>query len=169
VGLFFSAAAMGNAWRFALIPRVNIEISPATKSDALFERALRFALGSGKAEVSLRLLKAPAMRALNKAALGHDYATDVLSFDHGQTPEGRLLEIVVCPEVAKREAKTRGIPSEQELARYVVHGALHLMGHDDHEEMAREKMWREQERILKRLFGRRYAEENPTTAPRRAR
>ncbi len=127
------------------------------------------ALDSARSEVSLRLLSPRPMRALNKAALGHDYATDVLSFDHGSTPEGRLLEIVVCPEVARREAKARGIAPEQELTRYVVHGALHLMGHDDHAPAAKAKMWRAQERILKRLFGRKYAEENHAAASRRAR
>jgi probable rRNA maturation factor len=136
---------------------------------ALFKRALRHVFGPKRGEMSLRLLKAPAMRALNKATLKHDYATDVLSFDHGDTPEGRLLEIVVCPNVAKREAKTRGIPPEQELTRYVVHGALHLVGHDDHEQKAREKMWRKQEQVLKQLFGRKYAEESNTATSRRVR
>ena len=135
---------------------MDIDVSPGSKSASLLKRALRLALKNMRGEVSVHLLKAGPMRALNKSTLNHDYATDVLSFDHGSTPQGRLLEIVVCPEVARREAKARGIPQEQELARYVVHGALHLAGHDDHEEGPREKMWRTQERLLKRLFGKRY-------------
>lgn len=134
---------------------MNIEITPGTKHVALLKRALSLVL-RGRGEVGLRLLGPRAMRALNKATLGHDYTTDVLAFDHGQTPEGRLLEIVVCPSFARREARERSIPPEQELARYAVHGALHLMGHDDHDPFEKQKMWRAQERILKRLFGRRY-------------
>lgn len=134
---------------------MNIEITPGTKHVALLKRALALVL-RGRGEVSLRLLGPRAMRALNKATLGHDYTTDVLSFDHGQTPEGRLLEIVVCPSFARREARERGIPPEQELVRYAVHGALHLKGHDDHDPGSKQKMWRAQERVLKRLFGRRY-------------
>lgn len=144
---------MGKRPGIALIPHVNIEITPKSHLAPLLKRALLLTLGRDRGEVSVRLLSARPMRALNKASLGHDYATDVLSFDHGQTPEGRLLEIVVCPEVAKREAKARGIAPEQELTRYVVHGALHLLGHDDHEPGAKQKMWRAQERVMKKLFG----------------
>lgn len=135
---------------------MHIEITPATKHAALLKRALALVLGRGRGEVSLRLLGAKPMRALNKASLKHDYTTDVLSFDHGQTPEGRLLEIVICPAFAQGEAKQRDIPPEQELTRYAVHGALHLMGHDDHDPKAKQKMWRAQERAMKRLFGARY-------------
>ncbi len=135
---------------------MQIEITPATKHAALLKRALTLVLGRGRGEVSLRLLGARAMRVLNKAALNHDYTTDVLAFDHGQTPEGRLLEIVICPDFAKSEAKQRGIPPEQELARYAVHGALHLMGHDDHDPEAKARMWRAQERAMKKFFGARY-------------
>lgn len=135
---------------------MKIEITPTTKHAALLKRALALVLGRGRGEVSLRLLGAKPMRALNKASLKHDYTTDVLSFDHGQTPEGRLLEIVVCPAFAQGEAKQRGIPPEQELTRYAIHGALHLMGHDDHDPKAKQRMWRAQERTMKRLFGARY-------------
>ena len=149
---------------------MNIEITPKSHLAPLLKRALLLTLGRDRGEVSVRLLSARPMRALNKASLGHDYATDVLSFDHGQTPEGRLLEIVVCPEVAKREAKARGIAPEQELTRYVVHGALHLLGHDDHEPGAKQKMWRAQERVMKKLFGSSYEadEISPHRAERRA-
>lgn len=135
---------------------MQIDITPATEHAALLKRALLLVLGRGRGEVSLRLLAAKPMRALNKAALKHDYTTDVLAFDHGDTPEGRLLEIVICPAFAQGEAKQRGIPSEQELARYAVHGALHLQGHDDHDPEAKAKMWRAQERVMMRLFGKRY-------------
>jgi rRNA maturation RNase YbeY len=135
---------------------VEIDITPVTRHAALLKRALTLVLGRGRGEVSLRLLAARPMRALNKAALGHDYTTDVLAFDHGDTPQGRLLEIVICPAFAQGEARKRGIPLEQELARYAVHGALHLKGHDDHDAAGQAKMWRAQERVLKRLFGKRY-------------
>ena len=135
---------------------MEIDITTATNHGALLKRALSLVLGRRRGEVSLRLLGAKAMRALNKGALNHDYTTDVLAFDHGDTPEGRLLEIVICPAFAQREAKKRGIPQDQELTRYAVHGALHLKGYDDHDPEAKAKMWRAQERLLKHLFGKNY-------------
>ncbi|MBV6516912.1 MAG: Endoribonuclease YbeY [Planctomycetes bacterium] len=139
------------------MPTLLLEISSSSRTALnarLARQALRLALGKtfARAEVSLRLVGDLQMRRLNRAALNHDYTTDVLSFDHGDSPEGRLLELIVCPAVARREARRRGLPPEQELLRYVVHGALHLAGHDDLEPGARQRMWQVQERLLKRLF-----------------
>lgn len=69
--------------------------------------------------------------------------TDVLSFPHG--------EIVVSAETARREAEARGIPPLHELVLYVVHGALHLAGHDDKTPKARKRMRAAERRILTEL------------------
>lgn len=110
----------------------------------------------GNAEVSIAVIGDKRMRALNRDALGHDYITDVLSFDHGDSPEGRVVELFVCAPFAARQARQRGIPFIQELARYVVHGALHCAGYDDHTDKQRNAMWGEQERVLRALFGKAY-------------
>jgi probable rRNA maturation factor len=80
----------------------------------------------------------------------------VLSFDHGDTPEGRMMEILVCAPYAAKQAKSHEVPAKQELARYVVHGCLHCTGFDDHTNADRKRMWGEQERVLKKLFGSAY-------------
>jgi probable rRNA maturation factor len=106
-----------------------------------------------KADVSIRVVGDRLMRRLNREALGHDYITDVLSFDHGDTPEGRVIELVICAPFAARQAEARGIPVVQELVRYVIHGCLHCAGHDDADPAARAAMWRAQERLMHKLFG----------------
>lgn len=105
-----------------------------------------------RASVSVLLVGATRMLTLNRDALGHDYVTDVLSFDHGQTPEGHLIEIVVCPDFARQQARLHGIAFEQELARYVVHGCLHCAGFDDRTEQQRKRLWQAQESVLRKLF-----------------
>jgi probable rRNA maturation factor len=62
-------------------------------------------------------------------------------------------DVYVCPWVAQREARARGIPARQELLRLVVHGTLHALGHDHPEDERRttSPMWRRQERYLKAL------------------
>lgn len=68
------------------------------------------------------------MRTLNKKYLGHDYVTDVLTFDLGLG----FGEIVICPQVAVVNAKAHATSTENELVLYAIHGLLHLAGFDDH-------------------------------------
>jgi probable rRNA maturation factor len=62
-------------------------------------------------------------------------------------------DIYICPEIARANAKRQGVSSQEELLRLVVHGTLHVLGHDHPESAARTKspMWRKQERILARV------------------
>jgi probable rRNA maturation factor len=73
--------------------------------------------------------------------------TDVLSFplDEDATVERtRLLgDVVICPAFAERTSHT---PIEDELRLLLVHGILHLLGHDHDEEADRAAMWAKQER-----------------------
>ena len=59
-------------------------------------------------------------------------------------------EIVVCAAVALDEAEARGIAPEDELALYLVHGALHLQGYDDHSPGDRRRMYAREAEILQR-------------------
>jgi len=101
--------------------------------------------------VSLVVLGDPAIRRLNRRFLGHDYATDVLSFN--LQPGTLFGEIYVSATTAAREAKARGIDPAEELLRYAIHGMLHLFGHDDHRPADRRRMWSRQEALLRVLQG----------------
>ena len=68
------------------------------------------------------------MRAINKKYLNHDYVTDVLTFDFGDT----CGEIIICPRIACANAKAHQTSTESEIILYVIHGILHLAGFDDH-------------------------------------
>ncbi len=69
--------------------------------------------------------------------------TDVLSFPPG--------EIVVSGDTARREGELRGVAPLHELLLYVVHGALHLRGHDDRTSKGRVRMRAAERRALKSL------------------
>jgi probable rRNA maturation factor len=91
------------------------------------------------------------IRALNRMYRGRDRATDVLSFGYpGETVEGALFlgEIVIAPEIARREAVRRRTTTAKEVRRLLVHGILHLLGYD-HEADAGE-MNALQRRLLRR-------------------
>jgi probable rRNA maturation factor len=108
----------------------------------------------GAATVSVTFLSGPRMRSLNRRALGHDAVTDVIAFPlaHDGRPAG---DVYVCPAAARRAARAAGVSEREELVRLVVHGTLHVLGHDHAAGPGRVRgaMWRRQERYLRRLRG----------------
>lgn len=79
--------------------------------------------------VTLRIVGAAEARRLNRDFRGRDYATNVLTFVYGSDPrtEG---DIALCAPVVVREAREQGKTAEAHWAHLVVHGMLHLQGHD---------------------------------------
>jgi probable rRNA maturation factor len=90
--------------------------------------------GVAEAEISLAFVDNPTIHRLNKQFLKHDEPTDVLSFPLSD-PNSRKLsgELVIGAEVALAQAAAHGHDVAAELALYVIHGLLHLCGHDDHD------------------------------------
>lgn len=106
-----------------------------------------------RAKMSVTFLGRDAMRRLNAGHTGHQRPTDVLSFALPQ-PNGTLVgDVYVCPWVAAREARARGIPLRQEIVRLLVHGTLHALGyaHPEGEGRTASAMWRRQERYVEAL------------------
>jgi len=100
----------------------------------------------GLSEISVVLISDRRMAALHGEFMNDPTTTDVITFLHG--------EIVVSAETARREARERGLPLPQEIARYVVHGLLHLAGWTDADAGAAAEMRLMQEKILRRARGR---------------
>jgi len=105
--------------------------------------------------VSVTLVDRRAIARLNRRHLGHRGATDVISFSFSRASAADPVvgDIYVAPEVARDNASARGVPVREELLRLVVHGTLHVLGHDHPDDATREQsaMWSRQERILRRL------------------
>lgn len=114
-------------------------------------------------ELGVVLVGAKEMASLNEKFLGHEGATDVITFDY-QSSESTVHslqstvddlqihgEIFVCVAEAERQAKQFGTRWRSELVRYVVHGILHLLGYDDLQPAARKKMKREEDRLMREL------------------
>ncbi len=103
-------------------------------------------------ELSLSLVRDPAIRKLKREYFGIDAATDVLSFPAGDFPGGGLRplgDIVISLDTAQRAAKELGTTLERELALYLAHGLLHLLGHDHQTPKAARTM----ERLERKLLG----------------
>ena len=104
------------------------------------------------AMLSIAFLDAREMAALNRRHLSKRGPTDVIAFGFAPPNEaGPVIgDIYICPEVARENAATHGVGVREEIARLVVHGTLHVLGHDHPEDDSRvsSPMWRRQERLL---------------------
>jgi rRNA maturation RNase YbeY len=86
--------------------------------------------------------------------LQHEGSTDVITFDHSESQDGTADlhgELFICLDDAVKQAREFRTTWTQELTRYVVHGVLHLRGHDDLAAGPRRKMKREENRLVRGL------------------
>ena len=108
------------------------------------------------AMLSITFVGRAAMSELNRRYLGHRGPTDVISFGLERSGKRSAVigDIYICPEVARDNAKRQGVPVGEEVLRLVVHGTLHVLGHDHPAGASRtaSPMWRRQERILARVL-----------------
>ena len=112
-------------------------------------------------ELSVRLTGDAEVRALNAEWRGKDKATNVLSFPLSEAddlkqaklagPELLLGDIVLARGVCETEAGDKGVSVEQHAAHLLVHGTLHLLGYDHHEDGEAEDMEAREVRALARL------------------
>lgn len=129
----------------------------------------------GLAELSLLFVSEHEMSELNQEHMGSSGATDVLAFPidaaeaevvlHGAAPNRGpdrappdpsdmpllLGDVVICPTVARRQAPDHAGTLDDELALLVVHGVLHVLGHDHDEPMARIAMRQRELDLLQQL------------------
>ncbi|MBU6377242.1 MAG: rRNA maturation RNase YbeY [Gammaproteobacteria bacterium] len=105
------------------------------------------------AEVAVRIVGVTEGRRLNLLWRGRDYATNVLSFPapvgaRGGQARRTLGDIVVCAPVVRREARQQHKRVDDHWAHLLVHGALHLLGHDHENDVDAERMERRERRVL---------------------
>jgi probable rRNA maturation factor len=91
----------------------------------------------GDAELTVRLVDEAESRELNSRYRGKDAPTNVLSFP-AELPPGMdiplLGDIVICAPLVHQEAVAQGKPVQAHWAHLVIHGVLHLLGHDHQDE-----------------------------------
>jgi probable rRNA maturation factor len=128
------------------------------------DRLRDLAIGVLKAErvrdalLSITLVSASQIARLNRAHLGHAGSTDVISFALTNPPSASARQAIVgdiyiAPAVARANATRLRASVREEIARLVVHGTLHVLGHDHPDGAGRTSspMWRRQEQLLARL------------------
>jgi probable rRNA maturation factor len=119
------------------------------------ERTLDQQRRSDQADLTVVLSDDDHLQALNRDYLGFDSPTDVLSFPSGEIdPDSGhvyLGDVIISYPRAAAQAQAAGHPLEAELRLLVVHGVLHLLGHDHADEAEKTAMWAAQDEILASL------------------
>ena len=128
-------------------------------------------LDYSEAELSVLITDDEGIRALNREWRAKDKATDVLSFSQVEAGEDEwpafpgmggpeqesspvLGDVVISADTAARQAEAAGVSLESEFRRLLVHGTLHLLGHDHvHGGRQAAKMRKEEDRLLGLLDG----------------
>ncbi|MCK5113980.1 MAG: rRNA maturation RNase YbeY [Phycisphaerae bacterium] len=103
-------------------------------------------------EVDIAVVASREMSRMNRKFLNHSGATDVISFDLGEPGENLTAELIVCSDVAVREAKKYAHTAQRELLLYVTHGLLHVIGYDDTTPAKAKKMHARQEQLLENFL-----------------
>lgn len=114
-------------------------------------------------DLAIHLVATRRITSLNEQFLRHAGPTDVITFDYSdhasRTTHHTLSlhgEIFVCVQEAVSQARRFRTTWQSELARYAIHGILHLMGYDDQKPARRYHMKRREDALLSRL-SRRFA------------
>jgi len=138
----------------------------AAATSAIAESAFpQLADGPRKAELSVRLTSDEEVRGLNAQWRGKDMATNVLSFpmaepyeleqsdaaDDDTVPELLIGDVVLARGICIDEAAEKGVTLDQHATHLVVHGTLHLLGHDHDDDASAADMESREVRALARL------------------
>lgn len=120
--------------------------------------AVQSLLERESARLEIRFVSDREMIRQHARHLGEPTTTDVITFNLSEDdePDGsargpRPIEaaLIVCVDEAARQARERGHALEAELLLYVVHGLLHCLGHDDHDDAGFARMHAEEDRLLR--------------------
>ncbi len=130
-------------------PRLEAILAQAAKS------ALEQQQAEPSSEMSILLGDDKLLSRLNQQHLGKGHPSDVLSFPgneiNPETGKPYLGDIAISLPRAKAQAKEAGQELDAELQLLVVHGVLHLLGHDHANQEERTRMWAAQNEILASL------------------
>ena len=111
--------------------------------------------GGEDRKIAIVLTDDAQLHKLNREYLGVDAPTDVLSFPASETdPETGAVylgDILISIPRATEQAQAAGHPLEAEVQLLVVHGTLHLLGHDHAEAEEKARMWKIQDEVMSRL------------------
>jgi probable rRNA maturation factor len=121
-------------------------------------------------EVRIRLVGDLEMAAAHKKHLGDATTTDVLTFDLAEAGRADVraldVDLLLCVDEARRQGAQRGHTVERELLLYSLHGVLHCLGYDDHDEEGYRRMHEREDEVLAAIGVGATFDVSPSSGPR---
>lgn len=123
---------------------------PAKRLTAAWLADVARAEGYELGEVNYVFCSARKLLDMNRQFLGHDYFTDVITFDYGDRRRSRVVagDIFIDVETVADNARLYGATRLEEMRRVIVHGVLHLCGQKDKTPAANRQMHRKEDKYL---------------------
>lgn len=124
---------------------------PQKRLTARWLRDVAAAEGYALGPVAYIFCSARRLLEMNRQYLGHDYFTDVITFDYSDRKGERIVsgDIFIDVETVADNARRYGATPLQEMRRVVVHGVLHLCGQGDKTPRTAAQMRRKEDKYLK--------------------
>lgn len=124
---------------------------PEKRRTAAWLKEVAEAEGYRLGDVNYIFCSAARLLEMNKEFLGHDYFTDIITFDYSDLKGSRVVsgDIFIDVETVADNARIYGATKIQEMRRVVVHGVLHLCGQKDKTPRANAQMHRKEDKYLK--------------------
>lgn len=118
---------------------------------AAWLKAVAEAEGYALGEVNYIFCSAEHLLEMNRQFLGHDYYTDIITFDYSDLKDTRTIhgDIYIDVETVRYNARLYKATALQEMRRVIVHGVLHLCGQKDKTPRANAEMHRKEDKYLK--------------------
>ena len=102
-------------------------------------------------KLGIVLLNDEELLELNQKALGHDFYTDILTFEIERKNNALEAELYISLDRAQENAMRYKVTLRNELARLAIHGMLHLAGYDDKSPAAKKKIRRKEQDFIERI------------------
>ena len=124
---------------------------PEKRRTAAWLKEVAEAEGYRLGDVNYIFCSAARLLEMNKEFLGHDYFTDIITFDYSNLKGSGVVsgDIFIDVETVADNARIYGATKIQEMRRVVVHGVLHLCGQKDKTPRANAQMHRKEDKYLK--------------------
>lgn len=126
-------------------PRIDVRVAAGRKLRAAWLRrvvstVLQAEAGGKGGTLSVVIVDDAEIRRLNAEYLGRDRPTDVIAFPLEDDSDDVWGEAYISADRAREQAADYGVTFEEEMARLVIHGVLHLLGYEDGDDASRDRM-----------------------------
>ncbi len=109
-------------------------------------------LNIGFAGMEVNFVSSETILELNKKHLGHNYCTDIITFDYSSERDNLDGEIFISLPEAKKNSKLFRVSVDNELLRLLTHGILHIIGYDDKNSNRKKIMKQEEDRLVRKFW-----------------